>query len=92
MKNWNVYMVYCEDYENVYKIAVPAPNLKSAKDFIARSSLDVIKIKVDEDFCIDTDMLFKVMTQGGFGEVEADVVMRILNSIGLSMQCIKTRG
>ena len=87
MKNWNVYMVYAEDYQDVYKLVVPAPNEKAVKDFMGRSDLDIVKIKVDDDFCIDTDALFIAMRNSGFGHQECDCVTRLLDAVGLSVQC-----
>lgn len=89
MKNWNVYMVYAEDYQDVYKIVVPAPNEKAVKDFMSKSDLDIIKIKIDEDFSIDTNNLFQAMRNANFGEQECDCVSRLLDAVGLSTQCKK---
>ena len=36
MKNWNVYMVYCEDYENVYKINDTESLLAHLKSYLIR--------------------------------------------------------
>lgn len=91
MKNWNVYVVYAEDYEDVYKLYVPAPNKKGAEEFTSRCSLDIIKIKEFENFAIDTDCLATAMKNYGFGDAEIDVVNRILDTIGLSAQVVKQR-
>lgn len=91
MKHWNVYVVYAEDYEDVYKLYVPAPNIEGVEEFMSRCSLDIIKIKVFEDFYIDTDYLATTMKNGGFGDAEIDVINRILDTIGLSAQVVKQR-
>ena len=91
MKYWNVYVVYAEDYEDVYKLYVPAPNKKGVEEFMSRCSLDIIKIKEFENFGIDTDYLATAMKNHGFGDAEIDVVNRILDRVGLSMQIVNQR-
>ena len=58
---------------------------------IASAYIDIIKIKEFENFGIDTDYLATAMKNHGFGDAEIDVVNRILDRVGLSMQIVNQR-
>ena len=78
------YMVYLEDRENVYKIAVPADSEQEAIDF-CHGNGDLIAVKdVTEDYPISEDAITKALLKAGFGRIETDFVIRALYKIHLT--------
>ena len=87
MKKLNVYKVYVEDREDVYKILVPATDVKDAESYVEGNG-DIIKtVKADPekdvtDICIEA--LANTLSRGGWGQAEIDVITRTLIRVGLS--------
>ena len=78
------YMVYLEDRENVYKIAVPADSEQEAIDF-CRGNGDLVAVKdVTEEYQISEDKITKALLNAGFGRIETDFVIRALYKIHLT--------
>lgn len=86
MKKLNVYKVYVEDREDIYKILVPATDAKDAESYVEGSG-DIIKtVKADPekdltDICISA--LAETLSRGGWGQAEIDVITRTLIRVGL---------
>jgi len=78
------YMVYLEDSENVYKIAVPADSEQEAIEF-CRGNGDLVAVKdVTEEYQISEDKITKALLNAGFGRIETDFVIRALYKINLT--------
>ena len=78
------YMVYLEDSENVYKIAVPADSEQEAIEF-CRGNGDLVAVKdVTEEYQISEDKITKALLNSGFGRIETDFVIRALYKIRLT--------
>ena len=78
------YMVYLEDRENVYKIAVPADSEQEAIEFCLGNG-DLVAVKdVTEEYQISEDKITKALLNAGFGRIETDFVIRALYKIHLT--------
>ena len=78
------YMVYLEDRENVYKIAVPADSEQEAIEF-CQGNGDLVAVKdVTEEYQISEDKITKALLNAGFGRIETDFVIRALYKIHLT--------
>lgn len=83
MKKWKVYKVYAEDYCELYRMIVPSPTKKEAEDFVRNCGMDIIKTTELEDFWLNTNMIVEILERNNFGQDECDVIMRLINAVGL---------
>lgn len=84
MKNLRKYMVYMEDRDSLYKVAVPAEDEQAARDYV-KGNGDVILVKdVTERFKISTDCVAAALKNYGFGETEMDLILRTLQATGIA--------
>ena len=87
MKKFNVYKVFVEDGEDVYKILVPATDEKDAESY-CQGSGDIIattKANPDKDvtdICISA--LAETLSRSHWGQQEIDVITRTLIRVGLA--------
>lgn len=84
MKKWNVYKVYAEDSNDVYKLIIPSSSKKEAEKYVESGGLEVIKIVELENMKINTDYLSQILTEQGFDTDGIDVICRTIQMIGLS--------
>lgn len=72
------YMVYLDDGETCFKIAVPATNEKKAKEYVSGNG-NVIAIRdITEEFPIDLDKVTQALRLASFGNTEIDLITRCL--------------
>lgn len=83
MKKWNVYKVYAEDSNDVYKMIVPSTSKKEAEAYVNSGGLDVVKM-VETNLKINTDFLASFLKKENFDSDGIDVICRVLQMIGLS--------
>ena len=78
------FMVYLEDRNNVYKVAVPAKNKKAAIEYVHGNG-DVIMVKdVTDEYPISVSKVGDALRHAGFGGVEIDLIMRCLTSCNIA--------
>lgn len=74
----NKYMVYLDDGENLFKVAVPADSKKDALRYVEGNG-EVIKVReVDEEYKIKADKVSAALLKAGFNQVEVDFIVRTL--------------
>lgn len=72
------YMVYLDDGETCFKIAVPAINERKAKEYVSGNG-NVIAIRdITEEFPIDLDKVAQALRLASFGNTEIDLITRCL--------------
>lgn len=72
------YMVYMDDGKNCFKIAVPAKNEKTAREYV-KGNGEIIAVKdVTEEFPISAEKVAKALLSAHFGEIEIDLITRCL--------------
>lgn len=73
------YMVYLEDRDNVYRIAVPARDQEDAIRWVEGNG-DLVAVKdVTDDYQISADRVAEALLSAGFGKVETDFILRALD-------------
>lgn len=80
------YMVYLEDKDNVYKIAVPAQDADDAIRWTAGNG-DLVSVKdvTDEfEYRIDADQVFNALDAYGFNRKKIDFILRTLDRTGIT--------
>lgn len=86
MKKWSVFAVYAEDYDNVYKLIIPAPSKKEAELFATHGGLGIVKTKEISELKINLNYLITALRQGDFNENEIDVICRLVEMTQLDMR------
>ena len=72
------FMVYLEDGDDVYKVAIPAKDQKAAAEYVNGNG-DIIAIKdVSDHYPIDIIKVSDALKNAGFGKVEMDLITRTL--------------
>jgi hypothetical protein len=78
------YFVYLDDSRNVYKIAVPAENEKAARKYVEGNG-EIIAVKdVTDEMPINHIKVYDALKNAGFGENEADFIVRALQQINIT--------
>ena len=84
MKPLRKYVVYLDDGEFIYKLYVPAINEEAAKTYCEGNG-DIVAVKdVTEEFPILADCVAAALKNYGFGETEMDLILRTLQSVGMT--------
>lgn len=77
-------MVYLDDGQGVYKVAIAAVCEEAAAGF-CKDNGEVIAIKdVTEDYPIDADKVSMALDNAGFGKFEIDYICRALREFGIA--------
>ena len=72
------YMVYMDDGQNCFKLAIPADSVKSAKKYVQGNG-EVLKVTdITEDYPISINKVVEALKNADFGQVEIDLIMRTL--------------
>lgn len=80
----NKYMVYLDDGENVFKVAVPAESVESACKFVQGNG-EVIAVKdVTDDYQILERDVIDALLQADFGDTEIDFIARALREMNIT--------
>ena len=78
------FMVYLEDGEDVYKVAIPAKNEKEVRDYVSGNG-DIIAIKdITNDYPISSEKVHDALQRAGFGRTEIDLITRALSKISIT--------
>ena len=81
MKKWTVYSVITEDMTQAYKMLIPAPDAKTAKEY-AQGNGDLVSCK-ETDWTIDVGYLADCLARNHYGQAEIDIITRVLYQVGL---------
>lgn len=77
------YMVYLDDGDNVYKVAIPAKDEKAAREYV-KGNGEVIAVKdITNDCSISAEKVGEALKKAGFGETEMDLITRALHQINI---------
>ena len=80
MKSIELYKVILEDSYDVYRVYVPADSVSGAKAYVAGNG-DIISVTdVSSDFPISLDSVRSALRNYGFGSVEQDLIIRMLQA------------
>ena len=72
------YLVYLDDSVNCFKVAVPAIDENSAREFV-RGNGEIIAVKdITYDCLIDLNKVVQALRYAQFGLVEIDLITRCL--------------
>lgn len=85
MQQLRKYLVYLDDGDYIYKVAVPATSEEFARDF-CNGNGEVIAVKdVTEECLIDNDKVREVLTKSHkFDENRVDYICRTLRECGIT--------
>jgi len=86
MKQLRRYMVYMEDEEYLYKIAVPAEDEQSARDYVNGNG-EVIMIKElteENKLRIFSKNVVEALKNYGFSTTQTDLIIRALEITGVT--------
>ena len=78
MKKMNIYSVYLEDCNNVYKIHVPAKSKAEAEKYCEGNGKIIKTIDETSEYPIDIDKVYDALLRANFGRVEMDIITRTL--------------
>ena len=78
------YMVYLEDRDNVYRLAIPAQDQQDAIEW-SRGNGDLVAVKdVTGDYSIRSEEVADALMKYGFSRTEVDFLVRALDRIGMT--------
>lgn len=86
---WNVYSVITETSRDAFKMLIPAPDKKTACDYVEGNG-DIVSCKVT-DWDIDVECLADTLARNGWGQSEIDIITRTLIIAGLDRVKIDLR-
>ena len=84
MKSWKAFKVIAEDYNNAYRMILPAPSKKEAEIAVGNYGMTVVKAEEMSDFKINVEFLAKTMASSGFNDDEIDIVTRLIQFVNLA--------
>lgn len=81
-KKMTVYTVYMDDGRNCFKITIPAFSKGEAISYVDGNG-EIIAVKESDLKNIDIGCLADTLLNGGWGQLEIDVITRALTMVGL---------
>lgn len=73
-----LYRVIAEDRDNAYKLYIPANSKRDAEKW-ANGNGEIIDVRdVTADFPISIDKVVDALKTAGFGQIECDIIMRLV--------------
>ena len=79
------YMVYLEDRDNVYRLAIPAKDPQDAIEW-AEGNGDIVAVKdVTEDYPISSERVAEALRRSGFQSAEVDFIVRALDRLWITV-------
>lgn len=78
------YLLYLDDGHNVYKLAIPAKNEKSAKEYVAGNGEVIATKDITDDCYISIDKIAEALIKSSFGEIEIDLITRTLQMTNIA--------
>lgn len=83
MKKFKIYEVYMDDGRDCFKITVPAQTKQGAIDYVNGNG-EIIAIRESENLRdIDVDCLAETLRLNNWGQMEIDVITRLITICGL---------
>ena len=83
MKKFKIYDVYMDDGRDCFKVTVPAQTKQGAIDYVNGNG-EIIAIRESESLKdIDVDYLAETLRLNGWGQMEIDVITRLISVCGL---------
>ena len=77
------FMVYLDDGDNVYKLAIPAKDEKTAREYVHGNG-EVIAVKeVEAKDLISAERVAQALENANFGKYEIDFITRALQEINI---------
>ena len=77
------YMVYLDDSKDCYKLAIPAKDEKTAREYVQGNG-EVIAVKdVTSNYPISSDKVAQALKNANFGQFEVDYITRALQEINI---------
>ena len=77
------FMVYLDDGDNVYKLAIPAKDEKAAREYVQGNG-EVIAVKeVEAKDLISAERVAQALENANFGKYEIDFITRALQEINI---------
>lgn len=77
------FMVYLEDRDDVYKLAIPAKDEKSAREY-TQGNGEVIAVKeVTSEYAISAEKVAQALENANIGKYEIDFITRALQEINI---------
>ena len=77
------YMVYLDDGKDCYKLAIPAKDEKTAREYVQGNG-EVIAVKdVTSNYPISSDKVAQALKNANFGQFEVDYITRALQEINI---------
>ena len=84
MKKLKKYIVFLDDRDNCYKVAVPAENEAAARKYCEGNG-EIIAVKdATEDYPISASCVLEALNARGFGKIEKDLIIRTLLISGIA--------
>lgn len=78
------YMVYLDDGQACFKVAVPAESVAKAEEYTSGNG-EIIAVKdISEDYPISIEKVIDALKQADFGQTEIDLIARTLRDTGLA--------
>lgn len=78
------YMVYLEDKDNVYRLAIPASTPQDAIDW-SEGNGDLVAVKdVTDDYQIRSERVADALLRYGFSRTEVDFLVRSLERVNMT--------
>lgn len=86
MKRLRKYMVYLEDEESLYKVAVPAEDEQAARDYVdGNGEILMIKDLTEENkLRIFSKNVVEALKNYGFSTTQTDLIIRTLEITGVT--------
>lgn len=83
MKKFKIYEVYMDDGHDCFKVTVPAQTKQGAIDYVNGNG-EIIAIRESENLRdIDVDCLAETLRLNSWGQMEIDVITRLITICGL---------
>lgn len=77
------FMVYLDDGDHVYKVAIPAKDEKAAREYVQGNG-EVIAVKdITVDYPISAEKVSQALKKASFGETEINLITIALQQINI---------
>ena len=76
-------MVYLDDGDNVYKLAIPAKDEKAAREYVQGNGEVVAVKELESRDLISAERVAQALENANFGKYEIDFITRALQEINI---------
>ena len=77
------FMVYLDDGDNVYKLAIPAKDEKAAREYVQGNGEVVAVKELESRDLISAERVAQALENANFGKYEIDFITRALQEINI---------